>query len=49
MFGTAGDKALATAVGMLAPAPGLASHATAVLRRLGWKLGVATPAAAKSL
>ena len=49
MFGTADDKALAAAVGVLAPAPGLASDATAVLRRLGWKLGVATPAAAKSL
>ena len=49
LFGTAGDKALATAVGMLAPGPGLAPDATAMLRRLGWKLGVATPAAAKSL
>lgn len=49
LFGTADDKALAMAVGMLSSAPGLASDATAVLRRLGWKLGVATPAAAKSL
>lgn len=49
LFGTADDKALAAAVGMLAPNPGLAQDATALLRRLGWKLGLATPAAAKSL
>lgn len=48
-FGTAEDKALAAAVGMLAPDPGLAHEATALLRKLGSKLGLAAPAAAANL
>jgi len=49
LFGTDDDKALATAVAMLAPVPGLASDATALLPRVGWKIGVGTLAAVKNL
>ena len=49
LFGSADDRALARAVAMLTPHRGLAQDATALVRRLGWKLGVATPATSKSL
>lgn len=49
MFGTDDDRALATAVRMLAPDLGLAHEAGALLRKLGLKIEASAHAAAKSL
>lgn len=48
-FGGAGDKALAAAVGLLAPDLGLAHDAGVLLRKLGLTLQAALPGAAKAL